>query len=69
MPYLYLYTGAGDELEQYICRSTEQVYDILVECYPPERLNEVVLLDQPHHERAWEPIFRDFLHLFLSWQR
>lgn len=68
LPYLYLYTGAGDELEALICQHTERVYDILLECWPMERLNEVVLLDEPHHERAWEPIFRDFLHLFLSRQ-
>ena len=65
LPYLYLYTGAGDELEARIFESTERAYDMLQECYPMELLNEVVLLDQPHHERAWEPIFRDFLHLFL----
>lgn len=69
MPYLYLYTGAGDELEQRIFACTEQVYDMLLECYPMDKLNEVVLLEQPHHERAWEPVFRDFLHLFLSWQQ
>lgn len=66
MPYLYLYSGAGDEHEKVICMSTEQTYDMLVECYPPESLNEVILMDQPHHEKAWAQIFPDFLHTFLS---
>ncbi len=66
MPYLYIYTGAGDELENEICKATEITYDILTECYPPELLNEVILLENKHHESAWEPIFRDFLHTFLT---
>ena len=65
MPYLYIYSGAGDELEQEICRSVERTYDDLLECYPMEKLNEIILPDQPHHESAWEPVFQDFLHTFL----
>ncbi len=66
MPYLYIYTGAGDDLEQRIFDSVERTYDILMECYPMDLLNEVVLFEEKHHESAWEPIFRDFLHTFLS---
>ena len=66
MPYLYIYTGAGDDLEQRIFDSVEWTYDILMECYPMHLLNEVVLFDQKHNESAWEPIFKDFLHTFLS---
>lgn len=65
MPYLYIYTGAGDELEQRIFQSTETTYDILQECYPPELLNEVILFDNRHNEKAWAEIFPDFLHTFL----
>ena len=65
MPYLYFYSGGADELEQEIRVSTEIVYDALVEFYPPERLNAVILPENPHHERAWAPVFRDFLHTFL----
>ena len=65
MPYLYIYTGAGDDLEQRIFESVEWTYDILMECYPMHLLNEVVLFDQRHHESAWDPIFKDFLHTFL----
>ena len=65
MPYLYIYTGAGDELEQRIFQSTETTYDILQECYPPELLNEVILFENRHNEKAWAEIFPDFLHTFL----
>ena len=65
LPYLYFYTGAGDELEQRIFQSTEDVCDFMAACYPYELLNEVILLENKHHESAWEPIFRDFLHTFL----
>ncbi|MBQ3330733.1 MAG: hypothetical protein IJG87_06095 [Ruminococcus sp.] len=64
-PYLYFYSGAEGEMEKAICESTEAVYDAITAFYPPELLNEVILFDQPHHESAWAPIFRDFLHKFL----
>lgn len=66
MPYLYIYSGADGKLEKSICDSTQAVYDSITEFYPPERLNEVILIDQPHHESAWAPIFKDFLHTFLT---
>ena len=67
LPYLYLYTGSGDELEQRIYQSTEMVYDILMEIgYPYESMNEVVMFDYRHHEDAWAEIFKDFLHTFLA---
>ena len=66
MPYLYIYTGAGDELEKIIYQSTEMTYNVLSECYPVEKLNETVLLENIHHETAWSEIFKDFLHTFLA---
>jgi alpha-glucosidase len=65
-PFLYLYSGAGDELEKQIRQSTEQTSRILQGCYPEELLKLRIQPDQIHHEVAWEPVFRDFLHLFLS---
>ena len=65
-PYLYLYTGAGDETEQEIFQYVEQTYDMLMACYPPHLLNEVVLPEEKHNEAAWSMIFKDFLHTFLS---
>ena len=66
MPFLYLYTGGGDDLEQVIAMFTEQAYDMLTEFYPPEKLCEVVLPEEKHHESAWAPRFSDFLHTFLA---
>ncbi len=67
MPYMYFYTGCGDELEERIFKSTESTYDILTESgYPLDCLNEVVMLDYKHNEKAWAEIFRDFLQTFLS---
>ena len=66
MPYLYIYTGAGDKLEKNIFDSVEMTYDILTQCYPLELLSEIVLLENKHHESAWEPVFGDFLHTFLE---
>lgn len=65
MPLLFFYSGADGALEQDIFCSTGQVYDALTEFYPPEKLNAILLPDQPHHERAWSLIFRDFLHTLL----
>lgn len=65
-PYLYFYTGCGDDLEQRIFASVEETYDTLVEIgYPGDCLNEIVVLEYAHHEKAWAEIFRDFLHTFL----
>ena len=66
MPYLYIYTGAGDDLENRIFQSVETTYDILSECYPFNQLNEVILFENKHHESAWSEIFPDFLHSFLG---
>ena len=66
LPYLYIYSGAGDDQEKLIYQSTEWTYEILEECYPPEKLNEVILFEMPHHETAWEQIFKDFLHIYLE---
>lgn len=66
MPYLYIYTGNGDEIEQLIFESVEPMYDLLTETgYPYDMLNEVVLLENRHNEKAWKEIFPDFLHTFL----
>ena len=53
-------------MEQKIFDSVEWTYDILTECYPPDMMTEIVLSEEKHHESAWEPIFRDFLHTFLN---
>ena len=65
-PYLYFYSGGGDDLENAIRQCTESVYDFMLECYPPEKMNAVILPENPHNETAWAEIFKDFLHTFLA---
>lgn len=66
LPYLYLYSGGEAGLEEMIRIGTETVDGILKSFYPSSLLNTVILPDKPHHESAWEPVFRDFLHIFLT---
>lgn len=69
MPYMYIYTGGGDELEQMIFDSVEMMYDLLPEVgYPYDMMNEIALLENQHNEKAWAEIFPDFLHTFLNRQ-
>ena len=65
-PFLYLYSGAGEPLEKEICDSLLWTRDILEDCWPEEKRKLLILPEKIHHEVAWEPVFRDFLHLFLS---
>ena len=65
-PFIYIYSGANDRMEQEICESTEAVVEAISEFYPKEKLKVNILPDQPHHESAWTPVFKDFLHTFLT---
>lgn len=65
-PYLYIYSGANGRMEQEICESTKAVVEAISEFYPKEKLKAKILPEQPHHESAWAPIFKDFLHTFLT---
>ena len=65
-PYLYLFAGGADELEKEIQRCELAIYDELKTCYPERLLKQVVMPEQRHHETAWEPRFREFLHTFLT---
>ena len=65
-PYLYIYSGANGRMEQEICESTKAVVEAISEFYPKEKLKAKILPEQPHHESAWEPVFKDFLHTFLT---
>ena len=63
----YIYSGNGDELEQVIFEGTEMMYDLLPETgYPYDMMNEVILFENEHNEKAWREIFPDFLHTFLT---
>ena len=65
-PFVYLYCGKGDPMEQQFSMGMEFVYGILGECYQNDKIKNVVIPECKHHETAWEPIFKDFLHTFLS---
>lgn len=66
LPYLYIYSGAVGEEEKMIFDSVEMLYDLLCELqYPFDKVNEVVLTENEHNEKAWREIFPDFLHTFL----
>ena len=67
MPYLYIYTGGGDDMEKKIYFSTELIYDMLLALgYPYEEMNEVIMLEYCHNEKAWGEIFKDFVYTFLE---
>lgn len=66
LPYLYIYSGAGDDMEKQLYPGVERTCSFLRDCYPPELLNKVIMPEQRHHESAWEPVFKDFLHIFLT---
>lgn len=65
-PFLFMYSGAADPMESQICGATERVCAFMRGIYPPELLHTVIMPEQPHHESAWEPVFGELLHLFLS---
>ena len=65
-PYLYLYSGSNDPLEQQIRESTEAVAKAISGFYPKEKMKVKIIPEQRHHESAWAAVFRDFLHKFLS---
>ncbi|MBQ3418111.1 MAG: alpha/beta hydrolase [Ruminococcus sp.] len=65
-PYLYLYSGSNDQLEQEICEGTEAVAKAISEFYPKEKLKVEIIPEQRHHETAWAAVFKELLHTFLS---
>ena len=67
LPLLYMYSGAGDELEKFIYTAFTAVCEELRGIgYPEDKLKCVARPELPHHESAWEEIFRDFVHIFLN---
>ena len=66
MPFLYIYTGRGDRTEKNMWKGEQAVVALLRECYPQELLREDLKPEARHNEEAWRPVFKEFLHLFLS---
>ena len=52
--------------EKIICMSVEGTFQTLSECCPQDKLKKVIMPEQHHNEAAWEPVFRDFLSMFLT---
>ncbi len=66
LPYLYMYTGAGDMLEEIIGATTNTVYDMLENYgYPFDKLSIVYMPENMHNEIPWAEAFVDFLNSFL----
>ncbi len=70
MPYIYLYCGNADPLEEALMQGTEMMYDLLPEVgYQYDMFGEVLLFENSHNEKAWREIFPDVLHTFLDKSR
>ena len=65
-PFLFWYVGGGDQQERLLTDYVDHTCEVLLDCYPAERIKKVQDEDQPHHESAWGEYFADFLHLFLE---
>lgn len=66
MPYLYMYMGNGSGMESELYPAFKTTCDTLKDVYPREFYKEAVKEDAVHSETAWEPVFKDFLRIFLS---
>ena len=64
-PFLYFYVGGADEQEKILAADMERVYDIMRKVYPADKLKNVIIPENKHHESAWQPVFQELLHLFL----
>ena len=65
-PFLFIYSGSGDKMEQDICKITEAFYDSVSKFYPKDKLTKRILPERPHHESAWAEAFKEFLSFFFS---
>ncbi|MBQ1388748.1 MAG: hypothetical protein IIY78_03885 [Clostridia bacterium] len=66
MPFMYMYVGGGDEMERALAVDVEWVGGIMEDCYPEGQLKKLVVPENRHHESGWQPVFEDFLHIFLE---
>ncbi len=66
MPYMYMFSGSAEGMEQEICTNMEMTYEFMKDLYPSEKIKKVISPDAPHHESAWQGAFKDFLHIFLN---
>ena len=65
-PFIYLYCGEGEPKEKQMRDAAKPVFELIKSAMPKNRVREVISPEAIHNESAWEPIFKDFLHLFLA---
>ena len=65
-PFIYLYCGEGEPKEKQMCDAAKPVFELIKTTAAKNKVKEVISPDAIHNESAWEPIFKDFLHIFLS---
>ena len=65
IPFLYLYCGEGEPKEKQMCDAARPVFELIESRVPEKNCRIVITPDAIHNESAWEPVFKDFLHLFL----
>ena len=66
MPFVYLYCGEGEPHEQEIHDGGKPTFAFIKANAPKDKVKEVVTPEGIHSEKAWEPVFKDFLHIFLG---
>lgn len=65
-PFIYLYCGEGEPKEKQMRDAAKPVFELIKSAMPKNRVREVISPEAIHNESAWEPIFKNFLHLFLA---
>lgn len=65
-PYIYLYCGAGDSLEEWLCKGAEAMPKSLEKIsYPEEKIiSDFSYSDAMHNESYWRAVFPAFLEMF-----
>ncbi len=66
MPFVYLYCGEGEAHEREICEGAKPVFKYIKANAPADKVKEIITSEAAHNEKAWEPVFKDFLHIFLG---
>ena len=66
MPFVYLYCGEGEAHELEIRDGAKPTFEYIKATAPSGKWKEVVTPEAVHNEKAWEPVFKDFLHIFLT---
>ena len=61
-PFIYIYCGNNDELEQFLCIDSMNMKDYLKEIgYPEEKIVTKIYEEGIHNEIYWRAVFPDFL--------